>query len=77
MSLILHIVQWLINKLTNFMRAHAAWQCHFCKKFFTTGHPRVNAYHDGEPIFQCEDCRIRLEDEKTPIIDPRLDDSYP
>ncbi len=77
MTLVFQVVQWLIAKLTAFMHAHAAWQCHFCKRFFTTDQPRVNAYHDGVPLFQCEPCRIRLEDEKTPTVDPRLEDSYP
>lgn len=76
MSWLFKIVQWIINKLTAFMHLHAAWQCYFCKQFFTTDQPRINAYHDAVPIFQCEDCRIRLDVEKTPT-DPRLDDSYP
>lgn len=77
MDLILHLIQKLVNFLTKILAKHAAWQCYFCKQFFSTEHPRINAYHDGAPIFQCEECRVRLDIEKTPTEDPRLNDSWP
>lgn len=52
----------------------AVWECYFCKHVYDSEHPRVQAYRDGFPIYQCEECRVRLDLENTPT-DPKLFDS--
>lgn len=41
------------------------WRCFFCKKLFSVKKPRVSAFVLGNPIFQCEACRVRHEKDPT------------
>lgn len=71
-------IRWKFNtaleRIQKFVKAPGAWECYFCHHVFDGIAPRVNAYKDGKPIYQCEPCRIRLDMETTPT-DPKLFDS--
>jgi transcription elongation factor Elf1 len=71
-------LRWHISKLIEKIRKATqpddTWECYFCNHVFTSEHPRINAYKDGKAIYQCEECRIRLDMDITPL-NTKLDDS--
>jgi hypothetical protein len=61
-------LNWISKHLDKHIQRSGAWECFFCYRMFSGDHPRVNAYKDGKPVYQCEECRIRMELEPTPTV---------
>lgn len=71
-------IRWKFSLTLDWLRRKVAqpeaWECYFCHRIFSSSHPRINAYKGSQPLYQCEECRVRLDLEITPT-DPKLFDS--